>query len=302
MNALFVTLARQALPPSLFFLFCLGCGINVNAQTTRFLPSAVANVWLSSDLRSDAVLPAAVDDTCPQRYEKVPGTGFCLVSNTSLTMREDIYLVDKSSETDCRKGFSRPREQSVLCLDNQLALVWAGEALRLVSQRCPDGFVDAESTTGCAPVAETIGQQNLSGNALRCKPGYMIVDNFDICVANTVALKTSSEATFGLRPSGESCSQGRKRIHEGGFCVPARGLTECSAKTLSCATADDSTLCLSATEDMDCCPLENLSVHDIPQFDGDAFTTEDIFSCTLGPGSVIPKCDELDFISTLKVN
>lgn len=300
MNALFITLAQRALPPGLLILFCLGCGFNANAQTTRYLPSAVANVWLSSDLRSDAVLPAAADDSCPQRYEKVPGTRFCLVPDTSLTMRENIYLVDKSSEADCRKGFSRPRENSLLCLDHQLALVWADEALTLVLQRCPDGFVDAATTTGCAPA--TTGQQHWSSSPLRCKPGYMIVNNLDICVANNVALKTSSDMNFGLRPSDGLCGQGRKRIHEGGFCLPARALTECSAKTLSCATDDDSTLCLSATEDMDCCPLENLSVHDIPRFDGDAFATEEIFSCTLGPGSVIPKCDELDFISTLKVH
>lgn len=299
MNALFSRLASRALPSGLLFLFCLGSGFNVNAQTARYSPSAVDNVWLSLELRSDAVLPAAADDTCPQRYEKVPGTGFCLISNTSLTMRDNIYLVDKSSEVDCGKGFNRPRENSLLCLDSQLALAWVEEALTLVLQQCPDGFTDAETVTGCIPATEAAAQQNLSGNPLRCKPGYMIVESLDVCVANNVVLKTSRDVNFGIQPSGEPCDHGRKRITEGGFCLPARALTECGSKALSCVTDPDSALCLSATEDMDCCPLENLSVHDIPQFDGDAFTTEEIFSCTLGPGSVIPKCDELDFFSSL---
>lgn len=297
MNALFIT--NRALLPGLLLLFGLGYGFNVNAQTTRYLPSAVVNVWLSSDLSADAVLPAAADDTCPQRYEKVPGTGFCLASHTELTMRGDIYLVNKSSETDCGKGFSRPREKSLLCLNNQLALAWNEEALTLVLQQCPTGFIEAETATGCAPTTEASGRRYVSTTPLRCKPGYMMVENLNICVANNIALKTSREMNFGMPPSDGPCDHGRKRIKEGGFCVPAKALTECDAKTLSCNTGHDSTLCLSATEDMDCCPLENLSVHDVPQFNGDAFTTEEIFSCTLGPGSVIPKCDDLDFNSTL---
>lgn len=268
-------------------LISLSC--TTNAQSREYTESLAPGVLVGPELNRDAALPAVSDGSCPTGYEKVPGTDFCLQPKISLTREAKNFLADQSSEPDCKKGFSRPREHSTLCLDNRLALTWSENALTLALQQCPQGFAEAETVTGC--VAEEEIMPPASTVRSRCKPGYMTVENLNVCIANDVVIKTGRDVNFGIWPSDTVCDHGRKRIREGGFCIPARTLTNCDADLALCTKENTSTLCLIPNEDADCCPQENLSVHEIPQFNGDAFTTEEVFSCTLGPGSVIPKCD-----------
>ncbi|MBB3063369.1 hypothetical protein [Microbulbifer rhizosphaerae] len=250
--------------------------------------SAVPNVQLADTLTINAVTALNDFGICEKGHEKLPGVNFCIEAYSQIAIEDGHYLVSSQHNQHCAAGFAYPYAGSTICVAENLALALVDGQLTLVEQQCPSGFVAFGNKSGCTPAGQAPDETQLSDNPARCRLGYMQVDGYSICVANTIALRTSSEQSFGIDPSAEVCRRGRERVQRGGFCVPIHNAVQCEPRRDS-TTAHLQAVCFVNSEDREC-NLENVYTEEQLILDsGDlGLKAVDIFMCSLGPGRIIP--------------
>lgn len=164
----------------------------------------LGGVCVDDELGGGAVTP--LNGRCADEYTHVAGTEFCVLQNTTLSVRNQVYVI-RPNEGVCPRMF-KPYLDSKVCVDEALGLLAKGG--KAVLDRYPNPSSDDKW--------------------LECRSGTMRPASEFFCMEMEIALNTG-KFDYGVKPvlAGVDCPKPLVRVHEDGYCLPDIGVVPCGA-------------------------------------------------------------------------